>query len=128
MQHPMVDGPGLHRSHAGCSRIGIDGDQRYPTGCGGSQPIPGIIHNLGSQWTEGGTPRVDESENYLATAQGRKGDWLTELVDELEVRCGIAWYWKAAKCSVSRLWLCAYLVAKHEKPDSPDGPGNDHEC
>ncbi len=124
MQHSVGDGPGLHCRHAGCSWIGVDGDQGYPTGGSGSQPIPGIIHDLGSQWTEGGTPRVDEGQNYFATTQGRKGDWLTELIDELEVWGRIAWHGKAASCSVSQLRLCTCLVAKYEKPDSPGGRGH----
>jgi len=53
MQQPVRDRPDLHRSYAGCSRIGIDGDQRYLAGGLGPQPNLGIIHNISSQWTEG---------------------------------------------------------------------------
>src|SRR5258708_10459899 len=99
----MGNGPGLHHSDAGGSRIGIAGDQIYRTGSGGSELRYGIIHNLGRQWAQGFTARVDESQHNLATAQSRKRKRLTELVDESEVRCKITCHWKAADGIVSRV-------------------------
>ncbi len=130
MQHSMVDGPGLHFSYAGCSRIGIDGDQVYPTGCGGPQPDFSVIHNLSSQWTEGLTACIDESQNYLVAAQRRQGDRVTELICEGEVRCEIARHWKAANWIVRRVSrLRGRLVARHcEKPDTQDSRGNYDKC
>src|SRR6266566_3808954 len=126
----MGDGPGLHHSDAGGSGIGIDGDQIYLTGSGGSQLCFGIIHNLGRQWAQGFTARVNESQHNLATAQGRKHKRLTELVDKTEVRCEITCHWKAADGIVSRVRrLRGCLVARYcKKPDSPGSPCNYHEC
>src|SRR5258706_7883992 len=126
MQHPMLDRPGLHLSYAGRSGIGIDGNQLYLAGGPGFQPSPGSIYNLSSQWTNVLASRVDESENHLATTQGRKCDGVTELVGELEVRCGIACHEKAATCLVrctgSRLRGCLGAMCY----ESLDRPAHDH--
>src|ERR1700674_2122303 len=126
----MCDGPGLYNRYTGCSGIGINGDQLYSAGCRASQGGLSIIHNIGGQRTEGLTSRVDESQNYLVTAQGRKGVCVTELVGESEIRREIARHWKAANCVVSRVGrLGSCLVVRHrEAPDSPDSPNNYHEC
>src|SRR5215472_10725771 len=126
----MVDGPCLHCSYAGCSRIGIDSYQIYLAGCRGPQPDPGVIHNLSSQWTEGLTSRVDESQNYLVAAQRRQCDRVTELICEGKVRCEITFHWKATNWiirRISRLRDC--LVARHrEKLDPQDCRGNYYKC